>query len=80
MKRSIIVRVDWDDEAKVWVATSDDIGLVTEAETQEALEQKAIAMILELLALNEQTYSDLPDIPIHFMAEKLALIPNPRFQ
>jgi hypothetical protein len=72
MKRSIIVRVDWDDEAKVWVATSDDIGLVTEAETQEALEQKAIAMILELLALNEQTYSDLPDIPIHFMAEKHA--------
>ena len=77
-RRSIIVRVDWDDEAKVWVATSDDIGLVTEAETQEALEQKAIAMILELL--EGEAFSDLPDIPIHFMAEKLARIPNPRFQ
>jgi Domain of unknown function (DUF1902) len=49
MKRSIIVRVEWDDEAKVWVATSDDIGLATEAETQDELEKKSLGMIAELL-------------------------------
>ena len=79
MRTSIIVRADWDDEAKVWVATSDDIGLVTEAPTQEALQEKAIAMIVELLELEDEGYSDLPEIPIHFMAETLARIPNPRF-
>ena len=76
---SIIVRVDWDEDAKVWVATSDDIGLVTEAETQEALYTKAVAMIVELLELEDEGYSDLPEIPIHFMAEKLTRIANPRF-
>jgi hypothetical protein len=34
MKQSAIVKVGWDEVAKVWVATSDDIGLVTEAETR----------------------------------------------
>ena len=34
--RSYPVVAEWDGEAKVWVATSDDIpGLVTEAETKE---------------------------------------------
>lgn len=79
MRRSILVGAEWDDEAKVWVATSDDIGLVTEADTQEALHEKAIAMITELLELEDHGYSDLPEIPIHFMAEKIARIPNPRF-
>jgi hypothetical protein len=79
MRRSILVRAEWDDEAKVWVATSDDFGLVTEADTQEALHEKAIAMITELLELEDHGYSDLPEIPIHFMAEKIARIPNPRF-
>ena len=39
MKRSIIVKVE-STKSQVWVATSDDIGLFTEAETQEALEKK----------------------------------------
>jgi predicted RNase H-like HicB family nuclease len=54
MKHSpIIVRADWDDEAKVWVATSSDIdGLATEADTLEALRGKVLAMVAELLELN----------------------------
>ena len=31
MKRSIFVKVEWDEDAQVWVATSDDIGLVNAA-------------------------------------------------
>lgn len=79
MRTSIIVRAEWDDEAKVWVATSEDIGLVTEAGTQEELQAKALVMIHELLELEDENYFDLPEIPVHFMAENLARIPNPRF-
>jgi predicted RNase H-like HicB family nuclease len=44
----------WDPEASVWVATSDDVpGLVTEAETLEALEAKLQTMVPELLRENE---------------------------
>ncbi|MEB3213584.1 MAG: DUF1902 domain-containing protein [Leptolyngbyaceae bacterium] len=44
----------WDEEASVWVATSDDVpGLVTEAETIEVLSQKLHVMIPELLVLNQ---------------------------
>ena len=33
MQKIYFVRAEWDEEAKVWVATSDDVpGLVTEAE------------------------------------------------
>ncbi len=43
----------WDDEAEVWVATSDDVpGLATEAETLELLAQKLRVMVPELLQLN----------------------------
>jgi len=80
MNRSIIVKVDWDEEAKVWVAISDDIGIATEADTQEALEKKVLGMIRELLELEDETYSDLPEIPVHFFAQKLDRVRNPHFR
>ena len=59
---SIIVKATWDDEASVWVAETDDIqGLSTEAETLEALRDKVLVMIRELLELNGSK-SDLPEI------------------
>jgi len=43
----------WDEEAEVWVATSDDVpGLVTEAPTEEALVDKLMVLIPELLEAN----------------------------
>tara|TARA_R110002110_G_scaffold111137_2_gene276801 strand:- start:1321 stop:1578 length:258 start_codon:yes stop_codon:yes gene_type:complete len=43
----------WDDEAKVWTATSEDVpGLATEAATQEDLLRKLRVMVPELLELN----------------------------
>jgi len=43
----------WDPEARVWVAESPDVpGLVTEAETLEALVEKLRALIPELWELN----------------------------
>lgn len=48
------VQADWDSEAGVWVATSDDVlGLATEAETIEALTTQLRTMIPELVAVNE---------------------------
>ena len=59
MARPIIVHADWDPEASVWVATSQDVrGLVTEAETMEALRAKLPGMVLDLL--EETGISDLP--------------------
>jgi hypothetical protein len=39
----------WDPEAEVFVATSDDIGLATEAPTLAALQEKLPPMIQDLL-------------------------------
>ncbi|MFH7025041.1 MAG: DUF1902 domain-containing protein [Heteroscytonema crispum UTEX LB 1556] len=48
-----MVKAFWDSEAKVWIATSEDVpGLVTEAETIELLTQKLRDMIPELIVLN----------------------------
>ena len=47
------IHAEWDDEAEVWVATSDDVpGLVTEADTQEQLIAKLKTLIPELLHAN----------------------------
>jgi predicted RNase H-like HicB family nuclease len=47
------IYADWDPEAEVWVATSDDVsGLATEAPTMEGLIEKLQAMIPELLEAN----------------------------
>lgn len=46
-------QVFWDAEAKVWVATSDDVtGLATEAPTIEALTEKLRVIIPELVDIN----------------------------
>ncbi len=59
MSRPIVVHADWDPDAAVWVATTQDLrGLVTEAETVEALRAKLPGMILDLL--EEYGVSDLP--------------------
>jgi predicted RNase H-like HicB family nuclease len=50
MARPIVVHADWDQDAGVWVATTRDLrGLVTEAETIEALRAKLPGMIRDLL-------------------------------
>ena len=48
------VRAEWDENARVWVATSDDVpGLATEGETLEGLIEKLKIMIPELLEAND---------------------------
>ena len=52
-KVSCKINAFWDDEAAVWVASSDDVpGLATEADTLEALSIKLRSMVPELLQVN----------------------------
>ncbi len=53
MKKPLVVHAEWDPEAQVWVATSDEVpGLATEADTMEVLVEKLKSMIPELLEAN----------------------------
>jgi Domain of unknown function (DUF1902) len=49
---AILIRAEYDDEAHVWVAQSDEIPLVTEARTFEVLCQKLPSLIEDVLVEN----------------------------
>lgn len=56
MEKPYCVHAIWDEEARVWVASSEDVpGLATESETAEALVAKLESLIPELLMLNGLT-------------------------
>jgi len=53
MTKPFFIRAEWDEEASVWFATSDDVpGLVTEEATIEGLIEKLKIIIPELLEAN----------------------------
>ena len=56
MEKNVLIKAEWDSEAKVWVAESDDVpGLVTEAGDMEQLVNKLKILIPELLEINNGT-------------------------
>jgi len=72
--RPYIVNAFWDTEAKVWVATSDDVpGLATEARDVDALIRKLRVMIPELLEANgrlpRKRGRSVLDVPFEVRAE-----------
>jgi hypothetical protein len=69
VQKPLFVRVEWDDEAKVWVATSDDVpGLATEESNMERLIEKLKLMIPELLEANEIRKDD--EIPFEMITRR----------
>ena len=70
------VNAEWDSEAKVWVATSNDVpGLITEAETVEALAEKLSVMIPELLEANGTLAGHaIREVPINLIAHREQII------
>jgi predicted RNase H-like HicB family nuclease len=66
MRRYAVVRVAWDDEAKVWYVEESDIsGLAAEADSVEELRRKVPVIIQDLL----EDETDRPDeIEIDFIA------------
>jgi predicted RNase H-like HicB family nuclease len=68
VSRLIVVRADWDQDASVWVAASDDLpGLVTEAESVEALLAKLPGLIIDLLV--EDDGDREIDVPVEVIAQ-----------
>ena len=66
----------WDCEAEVWVASNDELGLVTEAESLDHLEAKVCEMVPELIELNGLAHQLMPAIPfdllVHHRQQNLA--------
>ncbi len=72
MPKTLFIRAEWDDDANVWVATSDDVpGLATEAETIEELSAKLQTMVPDLLDANG--FPDGPEVPFELLARKFAV-------
>jgi predicted RNase H-like HicB family nuclease len=71
LSKDINVEAFWDKEARVWVATSDDVpGLITESDTMEHLMLKLKILIPELLQANGLlSGSEATDIPIHLLGK-----------
>ena len=73
MIKILFIRAEWDEEASVWVATSDDVpGLATEADTLEQLSTKLEVMVPELLDANGSLEG--PEVPFELLARKLSVI------
>ncbi len=69
MRKPLFIRAEWDEEAMVWVATSDDVpGLATEAATMEALVEKLKVMIPELLMANNADFGD--EVPFEIITRR----------
>ncbi|HIJ20656.1 MAG TPA: DUF1902 domain-containing protein [Deltaproteobacteria bacterium] len=67
--KPFFVRAEWDEEAKVWVATSDDVpGLVTEEATMEGLIRKLRAIVPELLEANGFKMGE--EVPFELMTRR----------
>jgi predicted RNase H-like HicB family nuclease len=76
--RTYTIRATWDNEAKVWVADSEDIpGIAAEAEDREALLAKLSALIPEMIELNDfQVDQTQPlEIVIHYHREDRIKLP-----
>lgn len=72
--KPLFVRAEWDDEAEVWVATSDDVpGLATESETLEQLIAKLKVMIPELLSANGLATGT--DVPFELLTRRFEMAP-----
>jgi hypothetical protein len=64
-----VVDLNWDEDAAVWVATSDDIvGLVLESGSLDALIERVRVAAAELLTLNSNEPHHV--IPLHLRSER----------
>lgn len=54
-----VIRLFWDEEAEVWVATNDALGLALESDSIEVLIEKVKLALPELLSLNNVMFGIL---------------------
>lgn len=69
------IHVEWDEEAAVWVASSEDVpGLATGADTLEALVEKLRVVVPELLEENGLIEAGTLEVPFSLTAERTELV------
>ena len=69
---SVVIEVEWDEEARVWVAMSDDVpGLTAEHADFAALEDMVLELVPMLLVENNVLPSPTQDyeIPVRIVAQ-----------
>jgi predicted RNase H-like HicB family nuclease len=72
--KPLFIRAEWDEDANVWVATSDDVpGLATEGDTIEDLIVKLRTMIPELLSANGIEQKN--EIPFEVITRRFESVP-----
>jgi hypothetical protein len=72
MEKVFLIRAEWDNDASIWSATSDDVlGLATEADSIDILFNKLSSMVPELILLNKLT--DQPEIVYEVLARKSSI-------
>lgn len=70
----LTIRAIWDDEARVWVAESDDVpGLVLESGSLDALIERLRYAVPEMLALNGVAKSTVQMSIVSQRLEKVAI-------
>jgi predicted RNase H-like HicB family nuclease len=78
IRKPLFIRVEWDEEARVWVATSDDVpGLATEGPTIEELIEKLKIMIPELLDTNQCELSWDNEVPFEILSRRFEIAQRP---
>lgn len=69
------IRAQWDSEAGVWVAESEDVpGLVAEADSPNVLVQKLRTLIPELLELNGATSDGTASFRVLYQHEESGIL------
>lgn len=70
----LTIRAIWDDEARVWVAESDDVpGLVLESGSMDALIERLRYAVPEMMALNGTEKSPLQMSIVSQRLEKVTI-------
>jgi predicted RNase H-like HicB family nuclease len=68
----ITILAEWDDEASVWVASSEDIkGLAIEAPTLERLVERLPGVLEDLIEGNHPELAGIANIPFEVHASRL---------
>lgn len=74
-KKAYTVRATWDEDAHVWIATSQDVhGLCCEAGTFEKLTEVVLALVPELLVENGLAPAGANEIHVELVAERRATV------
>ena len=75
MPRTFVVNAEWDQDANVWIATSEDVpGLCAQAATLEELVEVVKGLVPELLEANKALPAEAGPIPLDFKAHRQAFV------